>query len=66
MKIRMLTAISGDEYSWAPGEVVDVDSKLGKALCSELEDGSRRAEPVTEKSSKHRERATAPARGESR
>lgn len=45
VKVRMLVAMAGDDFSWAAGDVVDVDDAMGAALCSEPVD-SPRAVPV--------------------
>lgn len=40
-KIRMLTAMSGIDFSWAPGEIVEVADDIAAALCSEPVDQPR-------------------------
>lgn len=41
MKVRILVPISGDAFSWAAGDVVDVDDALATALCAEPGDAPR-------------------------
>lgn len=43
-KIRILVPVAGTDFSWSPGDVVDVDEKTARAWC----DGER-AERVTKK-----------------
>ena len=44
-KIRMRTAMAGNDFSWAPGDVVEVDDSLAEALCDGI-----RAEAVEDDS----------------
>lgn len=41
----MLVAMAGDDFSWAAGDVVEVDDEVGAAFCAEPV-GAPRAVPV--------------------
>lgn len=44
-KIRMLVSMAGEDFSWAPGEVVEADDGFAAALCSD-DGGAPRARRV--------------------
>lgn len=66
-KIRILTGFAGADFTWARGDIIDVDDGLADALCQVLADGTRRAEPVDgqKRSQAKTSRATRP-KGETR
>lgn len=48
-KIRILVPVAGTDFSWAPGDVVDVDEETARAWC----DGER-AERAADKKRRRR------------
>jgi len=56
MQIRILTSMAGPDFSWAPGDIVDVPEKLAKALA----DGQRAELIKAEKAKPAAAKAAAP------